>query len=379
MSTTVTAPKVATFERLMSLDIVRGITIWFMIIVNNSGRAAYAPLHHAQWNGWTPTDLVFPSFLFLVGTSIEFALGRRMEQGAARLPLAIGALRRAAILFVLGLVVNGFPHFHPGTQRIYGVLQRIALCYLIASLVYLWRRDVRTEVTIIVLAIVGYWVLMRFVPVPGAGLPGRDIPLLDPDQNLVAWLDRHLLPGRLYEGVRDPEGLLSCLPALGTTFLGMLTGKWLRSGRTRTHICIGLLAGAVLLITAGQLWNLSFPINKKLWTSSYVLFAAGCTLLLFAACYWLADVKRWQGGWTVPWRVFGTNAIFAYMLSELLPEGLGSIHLASGASVLTWIDAHSFHHISPPPVAALAFSLAITLVCWLATYLLWKKKIFLKI
>lgn len=350
-----------------------------MIIVNNSGRAAYAPLHHAEWNGWRPTDLVFPSFLFLVGTSIEFALGRKLEQGASKLPLAMGTLRRAAILFIFGLIVDGFPHLHPGTQRIYSVPQRIPLCYLIASLLYFWRRDIRTQVVITVLALVGYWALMCFVSVPGAGLPGRDIPLLDPDQNLVAWVDRHLLPGRLFEGVRDPEGLLSSLPALATTSLGMLTGKWLRSGRTRSQIGAGMLIGAAILIAAGQLWNLSFPINRKLWTSSYVLFAAGCTLLLFAACYWLADLKRWQGGWTVPWRVFGANAIFAYMLSELLPEGMASIHVAGGASLLTWIDAHSFRYISPPAVAALLFSLAVALVCWLATYILWKKKIFLKI
>src|SRR5277367_3071485 len=201
-------------RRLLSLDALRGITIAFMIMVNNNGdNRAWPFMKHADWNGMTATDLVFPTFLFVVGASIVFAYEARLAKGATRAQLAWQTVRRAAILFLFGLIVNGFglalatfPHIPFGSWRIYGVLQRIAICYLIAGLFYLWDRRWQSKVVVIVVALVGYWILMRWVPVPGAGMPVRDIPFLDKDQNLVAWLDRHIFPGRmLYETVRDPE------------------------------------------------------------------------------------------------------------------------------------------------------------------------------
>jgi predicted acyltransferase len=375
---TQTAPAATATARVLSLDIARGITIAFMIMVNNNGAAAYHPFTHSAWNGWTPTDLVFPTFVFIVGASIVLSFGKRFERGVSKARIAISILRRAAILFALGLVVNGFPHFPLHTLRIYGVLQRIALCYLIAALFYLWRRDVASKVVAIVVLLAGYWILMRYVPVPGFGVPTHQIPLLDPDRNWVAWLDRKLLPGRLYEGVRDPEGLLSTFPAIATTLLGVLAGLWMRTERSRQQITAGFLAAAVVLIALGELWNLSFPINKKLWTSSYVLFAAGCSLLLLGFLYWCIDVKQWRRPFNQPWIVFGTNAIFAYMLSELLASTLWSVHVRGREMLWTWAYT-PFRHIQPPGVGSLLYSIAYTAVCWLATWPLWRRRIFLKI
>ena len=364
--------------RLLSLDVARGITIAFMIMVNNNGAAAYGPFKHSSWNGWTPTDLVFPYFLFLVGTSIVLSQGKRLALGTPKSLIAASIVRRTAILFVLGLVVNGFPFFHLDHLRLYGVLQRIALCFCCVAFLFLWKQRPFLFVWLTILLLVGYWVLMRFVPVPGAGVPGRDIALLDPNQNWTAWLDRKLLTGRLYEGVRDPEGLLSTLPAIASTALGLLAGMWLQAKRERRQIALALLCGGIVLFVAGELWNLSFPINKKLWTSSFVLLTAGSSTILLALLYWLIDVLNVRGRWEKPWLVFGTNAIFAYMLSELLATILW-VARVDGITLWGWIYVRTFEHIPPPGIGSLVYSITFTFVCWLATYVLWKRRIFLRV
>ena len=331
-ATTTTAPQsmVNTMRRLVSLDVARGITIAFMILVNNggSGKYSYHQLEHSAWNGWTLTDLVFPSFLFIAGISIVLSTETRLARGESKTTLRLHVLRRAVILFLLGLVVNGFPLFHLETLRIYGVLQRIAICFLIASLLYLWNSRAWVAATTAVVALLGYWILMRWVPIPGIGVPTHSVPLLDPNQNWVAYLDRKLLPGRLYEGVRDPEGLLSDIPAMGTILFGVLTGIWLRRPKSLSTKAAGLLGAAISGLVLGEIWNVWFPINKKLWTSSYVLFAAGCTLLLLAICFYAVEIKKWTRGWTYPWLVFGSNAITAYVFSELLAAGVDTIQRA---------------------------------------------------
>jgi predicted acyltransferase len=370
---------VSTSTRLVSLDVLRGITIAFMIIVNNSSETSYWPFKHAQWNGWTPTDMVFPTFLFVMGTSLVFSIESRLARGATRASLLVHALKRFVILFLFGLVVNGFPHFPLGTLRIYGVLQRIAICFLIGSVLYLWDRRATSKIVIAVVALVGYWILMRWVPVPGYGIPGHDIPLLDPDRNLVAWLDRHLLPGRLYEGVRDPEGFLSTLPAVGTMLFGLLTALWLRSSRTVQQKCVGLFTAGITGIGLGKVWNIWFPINKKLWTSSYVLLAAGIALVALAICYWLVEIKGWKRGWTGFWLVLGSNAITAYMISEILSPTLGLIKVGGNQSLGGWIYSDLFAHIHPAGVGALAWSICFMLVCWIPAAILYRRKIFIKI
>jgi predicted acyltransferase len=360
-------------SRLISLDVVRGITIAFMILVNDNGseRYAYWPLKHAAWNGWTPTDLVFPSFLFLVGVTIVFSTDSRRARGESRKALLLHAVRRAVILFLLGLVVNGFPRFPLHTLRIYGVLQRIAICYLVASVLYLSSRRVAVLAGVALAALFGYWVLMRWVAVPGFGVPTHQIPLLDKNANWVAYLDRKIFPGRLYEGLRDPEGLLSDIPSLATALLGVLTGLWLSARDSLRKRAAWLLVAALCGLALGKFWSLWFPINKKLWTSSYVLFAAGVTLLVLAVCYFLVEVRQWKRAWTFPWIVFGSNAIVAYVFSELLASTLSSMQYL--------IYNRAFSSIVNPSFGSMLYSLAYVAVCFVPVLILYRKQIFIKI
>ena len=369
-------------NRLVSVDVLRGITIAFMILVNNGMRNSYAALKHAKWNGWTPTDLVFPTFLFLVGITIVFSTESRLSRGASKSSILLHNFRRACILFLLGLVVNGFPYFHLSTLRIYGVLQRIAICFLIASILYLLDRRPGSKIVFVVVALFGYWVLIRWVPIPGLGMPGRDFPLFDQTRNLTAYIDRHIFPGRLYVKVRDPEGLLSDLPAVGTTLLGMLTAMWLRSKRSPALKAWGMLAAGILGILLGVLWGHWFPINKNLWTSSYVLFAAGWALIGLSICYWAIDIRNWRKGWTYVWLVFGMNAITAYVFSELLGSTLSAIHVHAGIQSVKLSQYYfdlCFAKIPSPHLASLAYSISIVAICFVPVAVLYRKKIFLKI
>ncbi|HYK37094.1 acyltransferase family protein [Alloacidobacterium sp.] len=382
-ATTITNPATAGVQtRLISLDVLRGITIAFMILVNNNGdeRYAYWPLKHSLWNGWTPTDLVFPTFLFVAGVSLVFSFQSRLAKGASKKSLLAHAVKRSIILFALGLVVNGFPFFHWPTLRIYGVLQRFAICLLIASVLHLWKSDVKSKVVVILAALFGYWIIMRWIPVPGYGLPTRDIPLLDKDANWVAYIDRHIFPGRLYEGTRDPEGLLSNLPALGTALLGMLTAIWLRTKKSAQNKFVGLLVAAIAGLILGKIWGHWFPINKKLWTSSYVLFAAGWSLLGLAVFYWMIEIKQWRRGWTFPWVVFGSNSIAVYVFSELLAAALGAFRIGADHQAIGHIIySHSFAHVPDPAFGSLLYSLTFVTVCFIPVLVLYKKKVFIKI
>ena len=370
--------------RLISLDVVRGITIAFMILVNNggSGKYSYSQLEHSAWNGWTLTDLVFPSFLFMAGVSIVLSTESRLARGESKATLRLHVLKRSIILFLFGLVVNSFPLFHLSTLRYYGVLQRIAICFFFASLLYLWNNKAWVTATVAVVALLGYWILMRWVPIPGIGVPTVNVPLLDPNQNWVAWLDRKLLMGHLYEGVRDPEGLLSDIPAMGTILFGVLAGKWLRQPITLGKKAAGLLGASVAGLVLGNIWNIWFPINKKLWTSSYVLFAAGCTLLLMAICFYAVEIKQWTRGWTYPWLVFGSNAISAYIISELLAGGIDTIEFRDGGHVTSlqqYIYFHFFYPLVNPSFGSLLYALTYVLVCFVPVLVLYRKKIFLKV
>ena len=351
-----------------------------MILVNNNGdgEKAFWALKHTQWNGFTPTDLVFPTFLFLVGVSLVFSTESRLAKGDTQLSIALHALRRGVILFGLGLVVNGYPQFVWSSLRIYGVLPRIALCYLIGSLIYLVSRRASVHIAILAVALVGYYILMRFVPVPGYGIPGRDIPLLDKDANLVAFIDRHLFPGRLYEGTRDPEGLLSTLPAIGTLLCGVLTARWLRSAVSLQQKLRGLVIVGVVGLAAGGIWNFWFPVNKKLWTSSYVLYAAGWSLLALAVCFWIAEIRQQKKG-LYPWLVFGTNAIAAYVFAELFQSTLNAIQVSGSLSLQRWIYLRILAAVPWPAWASLLYSLCFVAVCFIPIAILYRKRIFIKI
>jgi len=372
-------------ERLVSLDLFRGATIALMIIVNNQNEeVAYWPLKHARWNGWTPTDLVFPFFLFIVGVALAFSFAGRLQRGESRRTLLSHVLRRGFILFAIGFLLHGFgARFQLDHWRVYGVLQRIAICYVISAVLVLYSGRSARLAAIAATCLVSYWVLMRYVPVPGFGVPVRDIPLLDPDRNRAAWLDRKLLMGHLYEGTRDPEGVLSTIPALATSLLGVLTGQWLRSTRNITQRAAGMFVAGLIGVGLGEFFNLWFPINKKLWTSSYVLLTAGLALMTLALLYWLVDGKRWRGPWTKPFVILGMNAIAAYVFAELLAIFLigVNLHLAGGAT-MSWgefIYQQWFVPLGSPPNASLYFSVAFLLVCFFVMWVLYRKRIFVKI
>jgi predicted acyltransferase len=366
--------------RLLSLDVFRGLTIAGMILVNNPGtwRAVYPPLTHADWHGWTPTDLIFPFFLFVVGVSITLALAPRRERGESRARLAARIVRRSVILFALGVFLAGFPDFNLATIRIPGVLQRIAVCYLAAALLFLVT-TVRAQAAVITGLLLGYWALMTLVPVPGFGAGD-----LGKEGNLAAYLDRTLLGPHLWRPAKvyDPEGILSTLPAIATTLAGVLTGHWLRSARTPSARVWGMGTAGVAAVLLGLLWSRWFPINKALWTSSYVVFTAGAALLGLAACCWLVEVRKWRR-WATPFLVFGVNAIAAFVLSTFVARVLilAKITGADGSRAPwhRWLYEHLFATWATPVNASLLFALAYLLL-WLALMgILYRRRIFIRV
>jgi predicted acyltransferase len=397
----------ATVGRVLSLDVLRGLTIALMILVNDPGDWAhtYTQLDHAAWNGFTLTDFVFPNFLFLVGAAIILSLGSRQSRGDSKSTLALNIVRRAGIIFAIKMFLTAFPYFHYTHFRIYGVLTRIALCYLVVGLLCLVTQRARVLLLTAAGLLVGYWILMRFVPVPGFGVPTQAIPMLDPDRNLAAWIDRGvnawmqrtLHTGTLYEHTRDPEGLLSTIPAVATTILGACAALWLRRPEgdalrkgLRLSTLGGLVLFAILGIASGLVWNYSFPINKNLWTSSYVLFAAGLSFAGLALCYWLIDLRRLNESaagkrllW--PWLVFGSNAIAAFVISNFVVKLMLWIKVPDSFSATRkpiaawgWTYWHVFARHGSNNITSLAFALAFVGVCFIPNWLLWRKRIFLK-
>lgn len=357
--------------RLESLDAFRGFTIAGMILVNSPGswNHIYAPLRHAEWHGWTPTDLVFPFFLFIVGVALTFSLSRQFEPTDKR-PIYVKILRRAAILFALGLLLAAVPHFDLAGLRIVGVLQRIAVVYLAASVIVL-ETSRRTQAGITAALLLAYWAVMRLAPVPGVGAG-----VLTPEGNFAAWIDRFVVPGAMHRGTWDPEGFLSTFPALATALLGVFTGYWIRSGRERARIAAGMFATGWVAILAGLTWGLIFPINKNLWTSSYVLFTAGAALEGLALCYWLIDVQGYRR-WARPAVVFGLNSIAAYVLSSLLASVLRMFPM--GASAQDWLFEHLFASWTTPVTASMLYALSYVACWWLVMALLYRQRIFIKI
>jgi len=367
--------------RLMSLDLFRGATIAAMILVNNAGNdpSSYWPLRHADWNGWTPTDLIFPFFLFIVGVAMAYSFSSRLGREETRQELLRHICWRGVVLFALGLFLNGFPnHYQWSSWRVYGVLQRIAVCYVISAILALWLKR-RGWIVVTITCLLGYWILMRYVPVPGFGVPTHDIPLLDPDRNLAAWLDRKLLAGHLYEGTRDPEGVISTIPAIATSLLGLLTGDWLRSAHSAQKKVAGMVLFGIMGVVAGEVFNLWFPINKKLWTSSYVLFTAGLALICLALCYWILDIEQWRGRWTKFFLVFGVNPIAAYLFAEMISHILDSFRNAAGADWQESIYLRLFEPLASPANTSLLYAIVFVLMCWCAMWVLYRKRIFLKI
>ena len=381
--------------RMVSLDVFRGATIAAMILVNDPGSWShiYPPLEHAEWNGWTPTDLIFPFFLFIVGVSLTLSFASRIARGLTRRTLAVHVVRRSALIFGIGLFLNGFPDFDFTSIRIMGVLQRIAICYLVAGLLYLAtfqtessaekparvRANLRVTAGVAIALLIGYWALMSFVPVPGYGA-GR----LGKDDNLGAYVDRTLMGGHLWgESVTwDPEGFLSTLPAIASLLLGILAGEWLRSDRRERRKTLGLAAAGLVLLIVGRLLHPYFPINKNLWTSTFVLFTGGFAMLALAACYWIVDVRSWRA-WTPPFLVFGMNAILAYALAALVSEVSTDFEFSGSHGHQTtlhgWIYERFFVPHASPVNASLAFAVFFVLVIFLLLWPFYRGKLFLRI
>ncbi len=363
--------------RLVSLDAFRGLTIAGMILVNNPGSwsQVYPPMRHAEWNGWTPTDLVFPFFLFIVGVAMAFSFARRLEAGADRRALHRKILTRTLLIFGIGLFLNAFPRFDFGSVRVYGVLQRIALVYLFTALITL-RTSLKGRAVTAGGLLLAYWGLMMLVPVPGYGAGN-----LSPDGNLGAFLDRLLLEGHLWRPTWDPEGLLSTIPAVATCLLGQLTGEVLRTGGDRNLLTARLFVYGWLGILAGLAWGLVFPINKSLWTSSYVLFTAGAALQFLGVCYWLIDV-RGRRGWARPAVALGMNPLTIFALATLVVKIMTRVRVpldGRTTSLYAWCYRSLFAPWLGPLNGSLGFAVAYLLL-WLALAgLLYRKRIFLRV
>jgi predicted acyltransferase len=356
--------------RLVSLDVFRGITIAGMVLVNNPGTwsSIYWPLEHAAWHGWTPTDLVFPFFLFIVGVSITLAFARRVEEGTVKRDLYLKVIKRTAIIFGLGLFLNGFPYFQLGTIRIAGVLQRIAICYLIASLIFLTTKA-RTQFLIAVALLIVYCLVMTRFAAPGYA-PGD----LTKEGSIASFIDRVLLGPHIWRQgkVYDPEGLLSTFPAVATTLSGILTGHWLRSERPRIEKVVGMFVAGAVCLVLGWAWNPFFPINKALWTSSYVLFTAGLALQFLALCYWLIDIKGYRR-WAWPFEVFGVNALALFVGTALM------VKLMALLKIHGWIFRNVFLSWATPINASLAYAIAFILLWLFLMWLLYRKRVFIKV
>jgi len=303
-------------KRFVSVDYLRGFTVAFMIVANNPGNTScvYSNLIHARWHGWTLVDFIFPIFLYIVGISIALARPRATTPQTQANPWP-KALKRAALLFLLGLFINGFPYFHLDTLRIPGVLQRIAVVYLATLWLYLHlgRKGLAGVVACI---LIGYWMLWTYVPVPGLGFPTFDF-----EYNLESWLDQMLMRGHIweYDTSWDPEGILSTVPCIALALFGVLSGEWLNNERGMRPWAV--FAIGLLLHLGGLAWNASFPINKIITTSSFVLFAGGVGIMLLVLCHVLIDRLQLKWG-TYPVISLGKNALFFFIFSELLSDVL---------------------------------------------------------
>jgi len=364
-------------ERLSSLDTLRGLAVAAMILVNNPGswKSIYPVLRHAEWHGWTPTDLIFPFFLFAVGVSLAISLSRRREERNPLSRIYLKVLTRALIIFGLGIFLNLFPKFHPATVRIPGVLQRIAVCYLLAALIFL-SSGKRSRLAAILILLAGYWLALKFIPVPGYG-PG----VLDYRGNLAGYLDTKLMAGHLWRPEFDPEGLLSTLPAIATVLLGTLAGNLLRTSKTLVRKAAVFFGYGLVLTSLGLILHHCFPINKQLWTSTFVMLSAGIALAVLGLFVLVMEEFRLKR-WAYPFLVLGSNAIAAFLASSLLTKILAWIKVsAAGKSqtLYSWIYERAFASWAGPMAGSLVFALCFVLL-WIFLFIpLYRHKVYIKI
>src|ERR1035437_3241589 len=425
-------------NRLVSLDVFRGMTIAGMVLVNNPGSWShiYSPLEHAEWNGLTPTDYIFPFFLFIVGVAIPIALGKRVETGVTR-GVYTKIATRAVLIYALGLAISVVPFFeftrtevpdygkpliwlgfaagifflllrkfkialvlcalgaarvgglffagctivlyNFGTMRIAGVLQRIAVCYLITSIVFLntnWKQQLGIGVGLLL----AYWIVMTTIPVPACDVTTVN----DKVCNLAAYIDRSLIgESHIWRQAKvyDPEGIMSTFPAIATTISGVLAGTWLKSKRSDLDKVSGIFFFGLVLFALGFVVNSFLPINKSLWTSSYVLATSGLALLALGFCYWLIDIKGYKR-WTTPFVIFGVNALALFVFSGIFARMIGAYKVPSEkgpVSIQTWVYENIFVAIAQPIDASLLFAITFILFWLLLMWLLYRKQIYIKV
>lgn len=379
-------------DRLMSLDAFRGFTIAGMILVNNPGswEHIYPQLEHAEWSGWTFTDWIFPFFLWIVGVAMTFSFAARTSRGDSSKKLIINVARRSSIIFLLGLLLAGFPfgllwhhNFSLSTLRIMGVLQRIAICYLISSIIYLYT-NTRGQIISILILFLSYWLMMFFIPVPdyGAGL-------FEKGKNFAAYIDSLILSGHMWSATKtwDPEGIISTIPAIATTLLGALTGDYLRkSEHSKIEKSAWMFVAGSIFLLAGTALDMWMPINKNLWTVSYTIFMAGWALCVFGIFYFLIDAKGITK-WAHSFAIYGMNAIFVFVLSGIVGRAIVlwkfNVQLSSGSyadvPLKTIITQNIFEPYLSPINASLAYAIVWILFMYLIVWMMYKKKIFIKV
>jgi len=300
-------------DRLLSLDAFRGITIAGMLLVNNSGYYTYEQLDHAYWNGLTFADIIAPFFIWIIGVAMVFSLNKRLEQGIDRKTLLLQILRRSVFLFVIGIVLYNFPSYDLSSIRVTGVLQRIAICYLIGGSIYLYTKFKGQAIWIVGL-VLGYWLVITYLPVPGVGMG-----TLEKENNIAGYVDSLLLKGHLFTSHWDPDGILSTVSSVATVLFGVITGQLLMSKNSQTQKTIIVFLGGIGLCCAGLILNNWVPINKTLWTGSFVFFTAGLALMIFSVFYFLIDVRKHKK-WFTPLVIYGVNPIIIYFLSTIFTK-----------------------------------------------------------
>lgn len=405
-------PSTAPRERLLSLDVFRGLTIAGMLLVNTPGTwsAIYPPLEHAAWNGWTPTDLIFPFFLFIVGITTELSLSARRARGADEAALRRQIIRRGALIFLFGFLLNGVPFFTwtaiPGNPdptilqrigdrllhwRLLGVLQRIGLAYIAAGLI---ARKASVQRLVIVIAgiLLGYWVVLTCLPVPGTHGTIGALLMDHPETTMAAWWDRTLLDWTRFglgnhtwpsSVTWDPEGFFSTIPAVASCLIGNLAGRWIvQQKRTLLDRISALFAVGALGMMAGLMWNWVLPINKSLWTSSYVVFSAGVACVSLATIMWIVDVQGVRG-WVAPWVAYGRNPLIAYVgsffMARMMYTVLTTTYQGRSMPLQEAIFRSTFLPWASPANASLAFAVAFVLLWYGIVFLLNRYQIILKI
>lgn len=360
--------------RLISLDAFRGITIAAMILVNfpGNGESVFAPLEHAAWNGITPTDLIFPFFLFIMGVALAFAFTKRIDSGQPLGNVYRKLFFRALKIYALGLFLNLLPSFNFAEVRFAGVLPRIAVVYLVCGVLFL-KSTTKTQALTGIVLLVAYWLAMTLIPTPGYGTV-----LLEPGKNLAAWVDSRFLPGKMWQGTWDPEGILSTTPAFVTGITGMLTGSFLLSKRSWTEKVSYLFLAGFLATIIGSVWSWTFPLNKNLWTSSFVLFTSGLALMSLASLVLIVDVLGYKK-WTKFAVIFGSNAIAIYVLADLLYVFFYIIRIGGESLNMHFFTLFSTSLGLGPKFVSMLYALLYVGINFIPALILYRKRIFIKL